>query len=645
MKKTIINLFFILSLIITLSNTLDQNLHYKSSTKEELTNNLEEKQKINDIEAKNAEQLIDNDNLSNYNLSVILNPDQHLVYGNFSLDYINTEDIIFNRIPFHLYINSMGYQYRKGQTTIENVIDTTENNNLDFKISETKHLLWIYLTKDLQPNERVNLVITFSTILPDGVDRANSFGINENQIITSVLFYPTPCVYDKGYWRIDPYLNLGDPFYMEIANYEFYIQAPPDIVVVANCELITQKLHAGKMHYNFKSDLPIRQIVFSAANFEKETIIYNNINVSCYFLPSSEYYWENDVLEYSISALSIFSELFYEYPYKILNIVEYYGFASGMEYPCQVNINKDLDQYFFEQIIVDIIAHQWWNVLVGINEIDEGFLDCGLCLWSKDYYLNEKYPDRRIFSPYGRTSTIRSYYDYTYGRSSKINQTLYEYIDFIGRVDYYHTAYTKPATILEYLRQKIGHQFFILALRHYIYENMFKIATLDSLQQAFEDIINDNLDSFFKPMFNNHYLPKYEFRNVNFDETTNKLSFIVIDINEKYHTYVYSQDMPIFVYNEENRFIVFNEVVKIEGNTTIELKLDSSEKPVLLKLYFGQNILFQDFSGNDNVSIKTTSIEFINSNPNYKIIPGFSTTSILCITFQLIAMKSKRKEN
>lgn len=536
---------------------------------------------------------------SHYNLSVQLDDLTSTLTGVLKVDFYNNDPVNFTKLPFHIFLSGMAFISRSG------VIDIISVNKSD--ISKTpltydeypaNQTMWVYLDTMLEPLQRVQFEIYFESTLPDGgIDRSNSHGddFNHSRIYKCAGFYPTPCVYDiYDGWNTDPYLWVGDPFYYDMAYYDFYITVPKGMVVAATGELV-QKIDDGSLtHYYFDPIQLVREVTFSASKyFYYDSDILNGVNVTTYYLPKSRIFWENNAINYAIQALELFNETFGEYPYPTLNIVEEYTHHGGMEYPCQVYITESLDEwdyplFWLEEIIVHETAHQWWYNLVGNDEVDWGFLDEGLACWSTSYYGEINYGNWEFFQYPPYIDKVRTYYTFE-GLSSKINASVY---DAVNASNYYYTAYTKAPLIFEKLRRSIGNTIFLTGLRLFFSQKVYKIALLSDLQQAMESVYGSSLDWFFFPWFDNFYLPKYNFVECNYDGNQQILQLIINDLNEPLNDYNYSQQVQLLIYDSSG--LTLDEWIWINGTTTRNISL--SNKPRKVRLEYGDEVLVQLYS-------------------------------------------------
>jgi len=594
------------------------------------------------------DQPYENDHLSNFTLTVKLHEEEAIVEGNLTVDYYNDDPVSFNQIPFHLYPSGMKYDQRPGNITIYEVKTLDEpQTSLEFEVISEAQLLWINLTETLNPTERTSFFIHFNTTLPDGgIDRANYHGTDEgfSKIFKFAVAHPIPAVYDeKDGWNIDPYQEVGDPFYSDMAWYDFFVEVPknltkPDFVVAATGELIETITDSDKTIYHFDPHLPVRALTFSASRyFIRETIFVNNVNISTFYLPKSQVYWEDFALDVAVRALTLFNETFGAYRYPTLNLAESFTHFGGMEHPLQVYITESIyiyddPLYYLELIIAHETCHQWFYHLVGNDEIDAGFLDEGLVVWATDYYMDDRYPERKLYDDYYLQYNIR-HYNNTAGRPNKINQSLYEYST--SYTDYWYVAYQKAPMILQKLRVFLGDEDYLSSIKLFFDRFKFKIAWLSDLQDSFEDVYGKSLDFFFKPWFNNIYLPKYSFSSVFYDVDASLLNITIEDLNENCNDYQYFQEMTLEIYDDEINTIFSNEMW-INGTTILSFNLSTT--PDRIRLIFTDYVLAQSIEGREFVEFEIPKIK-ISGMPYIAFFISFS------FGISLVIRQMRKKKN
>jgi hypothetical protein len=595
--KKIREILFILILVSLILISVGQILSPLSRTSTDLMEKYE-KSVYNSLTYPNL--ALNGEEFSNYNLSIRFDELSASVEGNLTVDFYNNDPINITKIPFHLYLSGMAYISRPGYIEILNVTEFDDPNiSLPYGVYSESQLMEVNLSATLEPSERVKFIISFNSTIPDGgIDRSNFYGEDGDQskIFKFAGFYPIPCVYDQyDEWNTDPYLSVGDPFYFDMAYYNFFIEAPNDIKLAATGELIDKVNKGLTSIYHFDPIFPVREVTFSASKwFLIDSNIINGVNVSTYYLPKSQSNWKNYALTYSNQALLLFNETFGSYPYPTLNIVEEYTMFGGMEYPCQVYITEGVDtyntssirQYVLEFIIAHEVSHQWWYNLVGNDEVDWGFLDEGLACWSEQYYGEIYHGDWEYFQYDNYLDEVRNYYA-SEGISSKINISVYE---AVNEDNYYFIAYTKAPLILEKLRKTIGNSVFIDGLKLFFQQMSYKIALLSDLQSAMETVYGHSLDWFFFPWFDNLYLPKYHFLSCIYDVRQEILNLKIIDLNKPYNPYNYLQNIPIEVYDKDNT-LIFSNTFWINSTTNISIPI--TDTPKVARLVYTDDVLVQ----------------------------------------------------
>jgi len=142
-----------------------------------------------------------------------------------------------------------------------------------------------------------------------------------------------------------------------------------------------------------------------------------------------------------------------------------------------------------------------------------------------------------------------------------VNYSVYEYTN----PDlYWYNAYTKAPRIYETLRAIIGHDNFILGLQLYFERYQFQNAWLPDLQNAFEDIMGENLDWFFEPWFDNAFLPHYSINDRHYDADLDRVTFTIADANGYLHEYQYQQNLTVRLYDIEDNFLKGREFIDLE---------------------------------------------------------------------------------
>jgi aminopeptidase N len=250
--------------------------------------------------------------------------------------------------------------------------------------------------------------------------------------------------------------------------------------------------------------LAIRDFAFVLSDkFNIVSDSYNNIKVNYYYYKNQ---YPNECLRAGVDSIRTFNNLFGEYPYDVINIVESNFVHGGMEYPNMVLISDAVDvQSDYINVIVHEIAHQWWYGLVGNNEYQYGWLDEGLTEYSTLLFYEEN-PEYNVDTKELIKNTTNSYVTFVdvYKKvfdnvDTSMNRALNEYNN---ESEYVYIAYVKGMLIFDNLREVIGDNKFMKGLQTYYKDNVYKIATPDILISSFEKASGNSLRDFFNSWIN-----------------------------------------------------------------------------------------------------------------------------------------------
>ena len=288
--------------------------------------------------------------------------------------------------------------------------------------------------------DKITVKVKYNFAIPlYGADRMGRLATKNGVVYELAQWYPRMCVYDDiNSWNTLPYMGLGE-FYCEYGNFDYYLTAPADMLVVASgdlqnpSEVLTSK-EAGRLEQARKSDATVMIVgqdeVGQASTRPKTTgnltwhyKMENTRDVS--WAASKAFIWDaakvnlpsgrpaiamsaypveaagNDrygrSTEYLKRSIELYSSKYFEYPWN--SAVSVAGVALGMEYPgiifCQSNLRNG-------QLWGDVtheIGHNWFPMIVGSNErrfmwMDEGF-NTFINEYSTEEFNNGEYVNHR----------------------------------------------------------------------------------------------------------------------------------------------------------------------------------------------------------------------------------------------------------
>ncbi len=430
-----------------------------------------------------------------------------------AVNFYNSYDNSFKELKFNLFANAFrkdakyspvssqhySQAYYKGMsygfTEIISVFHA--QTPLEFSIcGEDQNILLVNLSEEVFPGESYSLTIEYAVQIPTANAR---LGICKNTI-NLANFYPILCEYDNdGFYECLYYAN-GDPFYSHPADYIVSLTADEKYTVASSGKICSETVSGGKKTTVSKISNARSFAMVLSDKFERKTVTVGQTEIN--------YYYHNDSnpeqsLGFAKESFEQFSTDFGAYPYESYAVVQTGFFQGGMEYPGLVMISDSLEEGAYGEVIVHETAHQWWQGVVGNNEVEYGFLDEGLAEYSVVLFF-EKHPEYG----FNREQLIKSS-EQTYRVFCSVSDQVFHKVntvmirglgEFSSEYEYVIMAYVKPCIMYDYLRTTIGDERFYTALKRYYKEYAFKNALPDDLVGVFEKCGADT-NGFFKSFF------------------------------------------------------------------------------------------------------------------------------------------------
>lgn len=336
-----------------------------------------------------------NNPLTTYDISAILNENE--LSCEMEVSYVNNYKKPVNILYFCLYPNAFRkdarikpirpeYQFKaypNGESYGEIKINSVKNNSNDLTFSidgEDKNLLKVELNKPIKHKERCKIEIDFDLVIPNCLHR---FGYGENTLNLS-NFYPILCEEYNGEIYKSVYYPSGDPFYSSVSNYTVSLTVPSTYVVASSLTAKGTECMGEKTRYIYARE-KVRDIAFILS--EKFNIIKEKVGSTDLYY----YYYNDKSPEKSFDVIkksfSFYSENFTKYPYSEYVVCEADFIYGGMEYPCLTIVDGTLIKEEKDYAIAHETAHQWWYGLVGVNQVEEHFIDEGLTEFSTILFL------------------------------------------------------------------------------------------------------------------------------------------------------------------------------------------------------------------------------------------------------------------
>ncbi len=440
--------------------------------------------------------------------------DNGAVTGTEKVSFYNSSDNSFNELKFNLFPNAFrkgakyspvaaqyhhqAYKWGESYGGMEISAVRINGENAEFTIGGADlNILCVPLAAEVFPNEKTVVEIDFKTDVAKVVART---GINADTV-NLANFYPILCGIENGAFYECAYYANGDPFFSDPANYTVTFTRGENLVAATSGALISETTENGKITscYELKNARSFAAVL--SEKFEVKSQKVGDTDVFYYYFSDEE---PDKTLLAAKEALEMFGEKWGKYPYKTYSVVQTPFIQGGMEFSALVFISDDLESAARKEVVVHETAHEWWQTVVGNNEIKHPFIDEGLAEYSVVLFY-ETHPEygytrEQLIKSAEQTYKIYcSVYDRIVG---SVDTTMTRSVpEYTSEYEYVNIAYVKACVMFDYLRRTVGDEKFFSGLKRFYDENAFKTATPESLVGAFERAGADS-NGFFESFFN-----------------------------------------------------------------------------------------------------------------------------------------------
>ncbi|WP_425446757.1 M1 family metallopeptidase [Dethiothermospora halolimnae] len=449
----------------------------------------------------------DEGTITDYNIKVTYDESAKILNVAEKVKFTNNYDDALTELVLHLYPDSyndyetmtkISNDSKKGDLLREEIGDIKINKVLitgeEMSFTEDNQILAIKLPKPLKPNESIELNIDFSVKIPNGRDR---LGYYKNGIsITN--WYPIMSIYncETNTWDTNPFHQIGESNYSNIANYNVTLEVPKDMKVSSTGITKSEEIKGDNKIINIEAE-KVRDFVFMMnKDYKVISKEVDGININCYYvLHDGVKNKDKDaeiMLEVVTDAVSFFNETIGKYPYKELDIAETYIRGGAMEYPqlLQMEAYGNLPKDYKESSklpkaltsAVHEVAHQWWYVAVGNNEFEESFMDESITVFTTAYYFEKNYGK---YHGDGVIMGIIDGLEYYPAQKTPFSGSVDEFKNYM---DYVFTIYMKGPSLFEKLRLDVGDEQLQEIFKQYYDKYLFKNSSIKEFLKIIEKV-------------------------------------------------------------------------------------------------------------------------------------------------------------
>lgn len=479
-----------------------------------------------------------------YRIDAELDAARHAVTGREQLTWRNRSDREVRSVYLHLYLNA----FQNAQSTFFTERDMLTAHGHSRGVAEVKKgewgwielkqvqqgndtLKWSFVHPDGGPETdqtvvRIDLAqpvpaggtltldIGFLSQLPRVIERTGYFGdfnlVGQWFPKIGVLELPGERGATEVRWNVHEF-HFNSEFYADFGSYDVQLTVPSDYTVGAVGQQQGEPLQqGGKSTYHFTQD-DVHDFAWVAAKGYKtldgsyEGPGSPKVAVRVIYPP--EYVASaQPVLKASIDSLGFFSRTLGPYPYHTVTaVVPPYNAteAGGMEYPTfftaegydKVNPETS-DTYELDFVTIHEFGHGYFYGLLASNEFEEPMLDEGLNEYWDQRMLRER--NMRVLTLVDWMHWLGMDYSSDVFVLERILAGLNEPVDPLGENSWnrlsstsYGTVYSRTATAMHDLEERLGHDVMERGFREYYKRWHFRHPSAADLRQALIDTSGD----------------------------------------------------------------------------------------------------------------------------------------------------------
>jgi len=440
-------------------------------------------------------------NLSNITIDAELIDQQVKVSQ--TTNFINSSENTINELLFKIYANA----YKEGVSVVPQVYEqsafpngksyghaefhsvTVGGQKADFKIDTI--FLTVPLASSLYPRERINVEKGFVVHLANIRHRLGY----ADGVYNLAHFYAVPAALRRdGSFIKNEYHQFGDPFSFESANFEVTFIASQNFVFANSGKITrTERRDNGRVASFITAQAARDFAIIGSSEFQ----VLRQGKFSFFYLKHQN---PQEILNLTIEAYEFFEKKFGKSYLDALSVVEAPLVFGGMEYSgiALVSLDALTRPEKYKEIVVHEIAHQWWFGLVGNCQFSESWLDEALTEFSTMLFFARGDAQKLRVSVALKLDNLRAFVD-AIRVGGEVNLRIDRALnEFSTANEYAHIVYYQGAIMFYCIMEIVGEKAFFAALRRYVRENKFQIATRADLIGAFQRETFKGIDGVFE---------------------------------------------------------------------------------------------------------------------------------------------------
>lgn len=308
-----------------------------------------------------------------------------------------------------------------------------------------------------------------------------------------------------------------------LALFELNARLPRGFMAISEADEI--KVEADE--YSFRFLHPVSGINLAAGRYTELKESFNGIDIYGYFFPEDTHLAPR-YLEYTKRYLEMYEDLLGPYPYKRFSVVENV-LPTGLSMPTFTLLGRRVVHlpFIVETSLGHEVLHQWFGNSVYVDYEKGNWVEA-----LTSYLADHLYEEQEGRGWGYRKKILIDYLSYV----TPSNEIVLK--DFVGRRDSATRAigYGKGAMLFHMLNGLLGEDAFYDALKGFLREKRFRLASWQDLKAAFEKVSERELGWFFAQWLERKGTVSFEIKDpgVTYVKGVPTVSFSVVQTGEPY---------------------------------------------------------------------------------------------------------------
>ena len=478
-------------------------------------------------------------NTADYEMDVFFDPDSALLKANERIVYHNNSPDTLKTIVFHIVQNYLKKGTRRDFTV--NPDDLHEGiqmknvmiNGQEYEGSlAASGVVSMTLPEPLPPGSQMEIAFDWSYHYPQKT-KIRMGKYDEGTFFVGHWF-PQIAVYDDVYgWDKIPHTGWQE-FYNDHCNYKVSITVPAPNVIWATGRLQNpEEVFTDKIAKRYAQALHSTEVVHIITSEDKNILRNDKENTFVFearqvpdfsFATSGFYYWDaltvkqkggddvlvaaayqpregqfDDMARLTADVITSFASDIPGIPFPYPSMTIFNG-GGAMEYPMMVNLWQFKEKCGKAYVVAHEVGHTYFPFAAGTNETMYAWMDEGLI----NYF--PRYPASRLADSCKLFENMVRNYKRAAGTQNDIPVSVPS--AFIhNAVPFRHIAYNRPAFAFYELTRMVGEKAFFSALKDFYDTWKGKHPYPPDFFHSFNQSLNQNLDWFWKPYFEEFVYP------------------------------------------------------------------------------------------------------------------------------------------